>query len=254
LQPTDKIRIVGSGKLAESLLILFGEKRYFDIILLGRNAEKVEQLRSKFGLSAQDDISLKTPILLCVPDAQIENVAQQWQDQASMFVHFSGATSIDVLPKTSGGNAVCWPAQSFGDPASVVWKNVPLFIESDGEKGAQFLESFLKITEAQAFVLSSADRQKMHMTAVFMNNFVNHLAWTAREYCLKNNLPFEALLPMMEKTVAMVKYPGPDVAQTGPARRNDQHTMQLHKDLIGDQPEMIEIYELLSKQIIQRYI
>jgi len=254
LQPTDKIRIVGSGKLAESLLILFGEKRYFDIILLGRNAEKVEKLRSKFGLSAQDDVSLKTPILLCVPDDQIGSVAQTYIQQASLFVHFSGATSIDVLPKLSDGNAVCWPAQSFGDPTSVVWKNVPLFIESDGEKGAQFLETFLKITEAQSFALSSADRQKMHMTAVFMNNFVNHLAWTAREYCLKNNLPFEALLPMMEKTVAMVKYAGPDVAQTGPARRNDQHTMQLHKDLIGDQPEMIEIYELLSKQIIQRYI
>jgi predicted short-subunit dehydrogenase-like oxidoreductase (DUF2520 family) len=137
-----------------------------------RNAEKVEQLRSKFGLSAQDDVSLKTPILLCVPDAQIENVAQQWSDQASLFVHFSGATSINALPKTSGGNAVCWPAQSFGDPASVVWKDVPLFIESDGEKGAQFLETFLKITAAQSFALTSAERQKMHMTAVFMNNFV----------------------------------------------------------------------------------
>lgn len=254
MQPTDKIRIVGSGKLAESLLILFGQKNYFDIILIGRNAEKVNELRSKFGFTTEDDPSLKTPILLCVPDAQIGNVAQTWIDQASMFVHFSGATSIDVLPKTSKGNAVCWPAQSFGDPASVVWKDVPLFIESDGENGAQFLESFLKITEAQSFALTSADRRKMHMTAVFMNNFVNHLAWTAREYCLKNDFPFEALLPLMEKTVAMVKYPGPDVAQTGPARRNDQRTMQIHKDLIGDHPEMIEIYELLSKQIIQRYI
>jgi predicted short-subunit dehydrogenase-like oxidoreductase (DUF2520 family) len=234
--------------------MLFNQHSEHEVILVGRNAERISELQSKFGLSANDDPSLITPILLCVPDAHIGNVAQTWIDQASLFVHFSGATSIDVLPKTSGGNAVCWPAQSFGDPASVVWKNVPLFIESDGEKGAQFLESFLKITEAQSFALSSADRQKMHMTAVFMNNFVNHLAWTAREYCLKNNLPFEALLPMMEKTVSMVKYPGPDVAQTGPARRNDQHTMQLHKDLIGDQPEMIEIYELLSKQIIQRYI
>jgi predicted short-subunit dehydrogenase-like oxidoreductase (DUF2520 family) len=254
LQPTNTIRIVGSGKVAESLLMLFGPKRYYDIVLIGRNAERVQELRRQFGLTTEDDPSLKTPILLCVPDAQIGNVAQTLIDQASLFVHFSGATSIDVLPKTSNGNAVCWPAQSFGDPASVVWKDVPLFIESDGDNGAQFLESFLKITEAQSFALTSADRRKMHMTAVFMNNFVNHLAWTAKEYCLKNDLPFEALLPLMEKTVAMVKYPGPDVAQTGPARRNDQRTMQIHKDLIGDQPDMIEIYDLLSKQIIQRYL
>ena len=254
MQPTNKIRIVGTGKLAESLLMLFNQHSEHEVILVGRNAERVSELQSKFGLSANDDPSLITPILLCVPDAHIGNVAQTWIDQASLFVHFSGATSINVLPKTSGGNAVCWPAQSFGDPASVVWKDVPMFTESDGEKGAQFLESFLKITEAQSFALTSADRQKMHMTAVFMNNFVNHLAFTARQYCLKNDLPFEALLPLMEKTVSMVRYPGPDIAQTGPARRNYQRTMQIHKDLIGDNPEMIEIYEMLSKQIIQRYI
>jgi predicted short-subunit dehydrogenase-like oxidoreductase (DUF2520 family) len=254
LQPTNKIRIVGTGKLAESLLMLFNQHSEHEVILVGRNAERVSELQSKFGLSANDDPSLISPILLCVPDAHIGNVAQTWVDQASLFVHFSGATSIDVLPKTSGGNAVCWPAQSFGDPASVVWKDVPMFTESDGEKGAQFLVSFLKITEAQSFALTSADRQKMHMTAVFMNNFVNHLAFTARQYCLKNDLPFEALLPLMEKTVSMARYPGPDIAQTGPARRNDQRTMQIHKDLIGDNPEMIEIYEMLSKQIIQRYI
>lgn len=234
--------------------MLFGEKRYFDVIILGRNAEKVQALKSKFGLTAQDDASLKTPILLCVPDDQIGNVAQTFIHQASLFVHFSGATSIDVLPKLSSGNAVCWPAQSFGDPTSVVWKDVPHFIESDGEKGAQFLETFLKITEAQAFALPSAERQKMHMTAVFMNNFVNHLASVAHQYCVKNELPFEALLPLLENTVSMVKYPGPEAAQTGPACRNDLHTMQIHKDLLVDDPDMIEIYDRLSKQIIQRYI
>ncbi len=254
MQPTNKIRIVGTGKLAESLLMLFDQHSEYEVILVGRNAERMNHLQSKFGLKTNNDPSIRTPILLCVPDAHIGNVAQTWIHQASLFVHFSGATSIDILPKTSNGNAVCWPAQSFGDPASVVWKDVPMFTESDGEKGAQFLESFLKITEAQSFALTSADRQKMHMTAVFMNNFVNHLAFTARQYCLKNDLPFEALLPLMEKTVSMVRYPGPDIAQTGPARRNDQRTMQIHKDLMGDNPEMIEIYEMLSKQIIQRYI
>jgi predicted short-subunit dehydrogenase-like oxidoreductase (DUF2520 family) len=158
LQPTNKIRIVGSGKLAESLLMLFNQHSEYEVILVGRNAERVSELQLRFGLSANDDPSLITPILLCVPDAQIGNVAQTWIDQASLFVHFSGATSIDVLPKTSSGNAVCWPAQSFGDPASVVWKEVPMFTESDGEKGAQFLESLMKITEAPSFALTCADR------------------------------------------------------------------------------------------------
>ena len=100
-------------------------------------------------------------------------------------------------------------------------------------------------------ISNSIERKKMHLAAVFVNNFSNHLAFLAKEYLDENNLKWEYLKPLMIETVNKLSEVSPYEAQTGPSRRNDTKVIESHlKELSGTTKE---IYQVLSTSIINTY-
>jgi predicted short-subunit dehydrogenase-like oxidoreductase (DUF2520 family) len=95
------------------------------------------------------------------------------------------------------------------------------------------------------------ERLKLHMAAVFCNNFVNHLYALTAEYCTKETLRFELLIPLIQETAQRLLEMPPSQAQTGPASRNDKETMQKHLELLDNYPQLKEIYILFTKSIQQ---
>ena len=93
----------------------------------------------------------------------------------------------------------------------------------------------------------------MHLAAVFVNNFWNHLAVLSDEWCEANGLNGKLLLPLMKETAAKLLELKPAEAQTGPARRHDEITLKAHLALVENFPELKEVYALLSHQIGKRY-
>lgn len=61
----------------------------------------------------------------------------------------------------------------------------------------------------------------------------------------RQQLPFEALRPLIRETAAKIETLSPAEAQTGPAVRYDKNVMQKHIDLLDD-PDEKEIYRLLE--------
>ena len=80
-----------------------------------------------------------------------------------------------------------------------------------------------------------------------MNNFVNHLIHKAQEQLLQNGLNWELLKPLLEETIAKIGDLSAFDAQTGPAKRNDQSTLNTHQGLLKG--EELNIYEVLSRSI-----
>lgn len=94
-------------------------------------------------------------------------------------------------------------------------------------------------------------RLKLHVAAVLVSNFTNHLYSLAEDYCHKEGLDFKQLLPLIEETALRIKNISPKKAQTGPAIRQDSETIHKHLDLLKPYPQLKNLYVLMTESIQQ---
>jgi hypothetical protein len=69
----------------------------------------------------------------------------------------------------------------------------------------------------------------LHVAAVFVNNFTNHLYQIGNEICDENQIPFSILHFNHRNSPEIMNLP-PALAQTGPIR-NDEKTIERNKHL-----------------------
>jgi predicted short-subunit dehydrogenase-like oxidoreductase (DUF2520 family) len=98
------------------------------------------------------------------------------------------------------------------------------------------------------YKINSEQRKSLHLAAVFVNNFVNHLYYIGNEICNENDVPFDILLPLIEETFKKLDDLSPLEAQTGPAKRNDEQTIKNQLDQLKNNTHK-EIYRILTKSI-----
>ena len=101
-------------------------------------------------------------------------------------------------------------------------------------------------------LVNDEKRRYIHLTAVFACNFVNHLWARAKEIANSQDILFEYFLPLIEETTDKIHYLSPKQAQTGPAMRNDEKILKLHRELLTDE-EQIKIYETINQSIKKMY-
>ena len=89
----------------------------------------------------------------------------------------------------------------------------------------------------------------MHVAAVFVCNFTNHLYKIGSDICDENNLSFDLLHPLIVETATKILTLSPTEAQTGPAKREDTVTINAHLNFLKKDTQK-EIYKLLTQSII----
>jgi len=65
----------------------------------------------------------------------------------------------------------------------------------------------------------------------------------------KYGIPFDVMLPLIDETANKIHELSPEKAQTGPAIRYDLNVINKQLELLSDEPEMRQLYELISKDI-----
>ncbi|MEO0900938.1 MAG: DUF2520 domain-containing protein, partial [Bacteroidota bacterium] len=108
------------------------------------------------------------------------------------------------------------------------------------------------LTIQKVYDINSDQRKKLHLAAVFANNFSNHLFHISETLCEKEDLPFELLKPLILETVKKLETLSPKDAQTGPARRDDSTSIEKHLELLTNANHK-KIYTLLSEAITKTY-
>ena len=93
-------------------------------------------------------------------------------------------------------------------------------------------------------------RRKLHLAAVLINNFPNHLYSLTEEYCLKENISFNMLLPLIKEGAHRVMNASPATIQTGPAIRKDLSTIEKHRSLLKQYPVLLGIYDLFTSSLL----
>ena len=241
--------ILGSGNVASQLIKAFLK---IDTINLKqvytRNKEDINTLKDS--IDTTNDISLLKQAditIIAVSDEAISSISSHIKN--SFVVHTSGSVDMKSL-NNIGRKGVFYPLQSFSKKKLVDFKNIPICLESETNEDLLKLEELVSLLQSKSYILSSHQRKKIHVAAVFANNFSNHMYTIANEICEKYNIPFDILHPLIEETSNKIKNLTPEKAQTGPAKRNDAETIENHLNLLSEKQQ--EIY-LKITQSIQEY-
>lgn len=186
--------------------------------------------------------------IIAVSDNAIEQLSNDFPFKNQLVVHTSGSISMRFL-SAKNRRGVFYPLQTFSKIAAVDFKNVPICIESTDKNDRNTLKQIAEALNSPTYFINSEQRQALHLTAVFVNNFTNHLYRIAHELTDKKNLDFEILKPLILETAKKVQHLSPYMAQTGPAKRGDKKTIKTHLKDLESYPDYKELYKQLTKSI-----
>ena len=188
---------------------------------------------------------------LALSDDAIQEVARQLEaihDIQGIGIHCSGVLSMDILPFDR--RAVFYPLQTFSEHHEVEWSHTPIIITSEQEEISNRLQELARKISNEVYLMSDKQRSVVHLSAVFANNFTNHMLSLAEKICDENKVPFSILKPLIQTTIQKAMDLGPQESQTGPAIRGDELTIEKHIDLLKSHPEMIDVYRTITISIM----
>lgn len=167
----------------------------------------------------------------------------------ALFVHTAGSVPMAIWQGHAQRYGVFYPMQTFSKAREVDFKNIPIFLEVADKADMGLLREIAESLSTNVYEATSVQRQYLHLSAVFACNFANHMYAMTAKLLRQHGLPFEVMLPLIEETARKVNDLSPQEAQTGPAVRYDENVINKHLELLADEPEMRDIYEMISKSI-----
>lgn len=247
------IGIIGSGNVAWHLTLGFQSAAGISVSwILGRNKSALKELNQSTGIKTFTEFPAEKVdlIVICVNDDSIQAILNQLPSETKV-VYTSGTVELDKLSFRQKNCGVFYPLQTFTRNKKVDLNEVPFLIESTNETFTQELETIAGLLSRNVQRMNSEQRKQLHIAAVFSNNFVNHLLFLAEEHLKDKNIDKSVLQPLIKETINKAFDLGTFHAQSGPARRNDNQTINAHKrELDGISKE---IYTLITESILKTY-
>ncbi|MBC8146969.1 MAG: DUF2520 domain-containing protein [Bacteroidetes bacterium] len=252
-----KISIIGTGNVATHLALELANSGHNLVNIFGRTEIKAKQLSEKVNSSFTSEIS-NIPkdvdlIIVSITDNAIESVIRNVNFGNTLIVHTSGSVAMDIFEKSSENFGVFYPLQTFSKNKEVDFKYIPICVEANNNKNIHLLFELGKSISNDVRKINSEQRKIIHLAAVFACNFTNHLYSIADEILESNGIPFDILRPLIKETSNKIDNNKPAEVQTGPASRGDSEIIQKHLGQLQNKPEFREIYDLLSRNILQKH-
>lgn len=195
--------------------------------------------------------------IIAVKDDAIETVAKALSENIGMkrklVVHTSGAASSEIVGKYFSKFGVFYPLQSFSKVRKIRFTNIPICVDTNKSKDLKKLLKLGKSISNKVAIINDKERAILHVAAVIVNNFTNHLFHLGQQITKEEQIDFDLLKPLIEETVLKIANHPPIEMQTGPARRNDQKTIKKHLKYLKKFPNYPHLYTLLTKSIQDAY-
>lgn len=184
------ITILGSGKVAHHLIGNILESDQLELQqIYARNANSVSDLVPESRVV--HDIQQLIPadlFIIAVSDSFIEEVSQQIQIPNQFVVHTSGTIPMSAIQQQRKG--VMYMLQSFSKDKELDFSSIPFCIEANQAEDFQLLEKIAVSFSERVYKISSEQRKAIHLAAVFVNNFTNHLFTLGEDICKEYQVPF----------------------------------------------------------------
>ncbi|MFK7000397.1 Rossmann-like and DUF2520 domain-containing protein [Flavobacterium oreochromis] len=242
--------ILGSGNVASHLIKAFQLTKEVEVtqVYTRNNTAEIPNFPTNKIVHTLEELQDADVYILSVTDAAISSLAKKIPFQNKLIIHTSGTVNIQSLPETTR-KGVFYPLQTFSKNKTISFKEIPICIEAEHYEDYLVLEKIARSISNQVFNINSEQRKSLHVSAVFVCNFVNYLYQIGNEICIENKVPFEILQPLIQETANKIKELRPKDAQTGPAKRKDTVTINEHLHFLQNDTHK-EIYKLLTKSII----
>ncbi|WP_435255237.1 Rossmann-like and DUF2520 domain-containing protein [Tenacibaculum sp. A30] len=245
-----KVVIIGGGNVATHLANAFSKANDVSLVqVYARNIKQIEHLKDVTSITNSIELLKEADVyIIAVSDDAISLVSSTIENKNSLVVHTSGSVTIQSL-QNAGRKGIFYLLQSFSKDKEVNFDEIPFCLEAENEQDSTLLETLAKTIGKKIYHINSEQRKRLHVAAVFVNNFTNHMYKIGADICDEHQVPFEILYPLIQETAEKITKLNPEAAQTGPAKRNDQKTIQNHLALLNSEQQ--EIYKLITKSIQQ---
>lgn len=257
-----KIVLIGAGNLATNLGKALKKAGHDILQVYSRTATSAEALAAILDCPATIDLTAidnrADVYILSIKDKALRDVIGELTRALNssgaalsekVFLHTAGSMPMDVFKGKAPHYGVFYPMQTFSKTREMDFSIIPTFIEWNDETTHTRLATLAQSISRRVYPLSTADRKYLHLSAVWACNFVNHCYDIAAEILAAHHLPFDVMLPLIDETARKVHALSPHDAQTGPAVRYDENVIAAQSALLADDPELRQLYELLSKSI-----
>lgn len=248
-----KIVLLGGGNVAHHLFTQFSKNPKVELIQwYNRSVTSIEKFEQQTEITTQlANLKEADIYIIAVSDCAIAEISSALPFQDKLVVHTSGNTTLNTIDSKNRAG-VYYPLQSFSKTKHVHWPEVPLLLEATTEKDLELLQQLAKSMSDKVYKINSQQRSTIHLTAVFVNNFVNHLYTIGADLCEKEQIPFEIFIPLIKQTTTSLDNIAPMTSQTGPAVRGDNNTIASHLEQLKD-PLHKEIYKSITRSIIETH-
>ncbi|MGI8872218.1 MAG: Rossmann-like and DUF2520 domain-containing protein [Candidatus Limnocylindria bacterium] len=218
----ESARVIGAGRAGRTLGARLSERG----------------LTVRIGREAAADADL---VLICVPDAAIASVAVS-VPSGPWLAHVSGATSLHALDPHRRRFSV-HPLQTLTlergpEQLEGAWGAVTADTD-EGREQATWLATTLGL---RPFPLADEDRAVYHAGAAIAGNFLVTLYRAAARLLDEAEVPAEALVPLMRRTIDN------GFQLTGPIARGDWTTVEAHLSALRERaPDLEPLYRQLAE-------
>jgi len=249
-----KIVIIGTGNVAYALGRKIKESSHELLQVAGRHALHVKKIGNTLGVSYTSPVSslnIQADLyIVAVSDNALQTIGDWLYLDKKLVVHTAGSVSMQVLQKVSRNYGVLYPIQSLTEE-SVNILEVPFLVDGNSPDDLALIMDFASSISDNVKVADDETRKKLHLAAVIVNNFANHLYVLAEKYCSEEELDFTILHPLIKETASRIAHHSPAEVQTGPAARNDLITIAKQKELLSSHPALMKIYEQITESILR---
>jgi predicted short-subunit dehydrogenase-like oxidoreductase (DUF2520 family) len=248
------IVIIGTGNTATVLGRKLRDAGHRIVQVYGRDNKEASELAYELNTESTNYWNVVNRnadlYILAVSDIAIEEILQELRLPDKTIVHTAASVSKNILKEGSEHFGVFYPLQSLKKEISHL-PEIPIIIDASDEPTLNMLDVLAHSISDKVIEAGDEKRAKLHLAAVMVNNFTNHLLALVEAYCKEEGLDFNLLLPLITETTSRLTEISPSKAQTGPAVRNDAATLYKHLELLQQYPRLKKVYELFSESIQQ---
>ena len=252
------IGIIGAGRLGTTLAAVISKEKISGIELVAISSKNNDSLvRAQDIIGTFKDNLIFTNdnnkcaakadcIFICTPDDIIENVCKSIVEsnpgdiKSKLFIHFSGAKTLEVLSSASGAGAhtaSIHPIKSFASindsidtlPGTIYGVTYPVKPHSESRK---FIDYFVLSMGGTIIEVEDEKKSIYHAAACVASNYlvtlVNYAVSIHESIGIKKEDSLRALSGLIDGTIANIKKLGPRQALTGPIARGDTGTVEEH--------------------------
>ena len=250
-----KIIFIGAGNLATHLATELCNAGHDIVQVYSRTEKSARLLAVQAGADPITDVNDIThdadACIVAVKDSALEMLLPKvcGERRNIVFMHTAGSMPMSVFEGYADHYGVLYPMQSFSKKRSINFHEIPCFLEWNDGRAEDVIKQLAECVSDAVYEADSDERKHLHLAAVFASNFVNHCYEMTSQLLQKYDLPFDVMLPLVDETASKVHQMKPRDAQTGPAVRYDENVMNMHIQMLENEPRMKKIYEIMSESI-----